>query len=215
MNQFTPAQVKAIHTWTEQRDALLREIGVFSTQSAEVQKKLKEDGLALEDIHNQIAEGRGRIAELAAVEERWRNSLPADIAELEVRKSRLEGEVVEKELKAKSAEDKYQIVTGATKDLSDAHVVMTDQAKIVEGVLGGIIQTSIAHASDAKVVMDEVRTIALEVIEKSRKNIETADIVIPKLTQFVVDLQRPIPVRRVPDRQVFRHVNPTDKEPQE
>ncbi len=193
---FTPAQVKAIQTWTEQRDALLREIGIFSTESGEVQKKLKEEGLSLEDIHNQIAEARGRLAELNALEERWRTSVSTDIHELEVRKSRLEGEVVAENLKLKSAEEKYALVTSATTELSSAHVIMTDQAAIVNRVVGEIIETSQTHISGMKIIMTEIKTVSDQVIEKGNENVRQTGIVLEKLPRYIFELQKPIPLRK-------------------
>lgn len=215
MNSFTPAQVKAIQTWTEQRDALLREIGIVTTDLGEVTKNLKASAQSLTDIQQQIAESRGRLAELATLEDRMRTSLATDIAELEVRKSRLEGEVAEKELLVKKADEQYAEKVAATQTLSGANDLISDQAAIVDKMVGSAIHTSETHIADMKVVMTEIKALSDEVIAKSEKNIETADLVIPKMTQFIIDLQRPIPVRRIPDRQVFRNMNPQSKETKE
>lgn len=207
MNNLTPAQMKVIETWTEQRDSLLRDIGIHTTELNEKKKLNIEAGLALADIHTQLSECRGRLAELSALEDRWRSSLSTDISELEVRKSRLEAEIVTKELELKSTNEKYVIITASIDTLSNAHDKMSDQAAIVNKVVGELIETAEKHFSGMRTTFAEVNTIATEVIDKANKNIETSNIVIPKMTQFIIDLQRPIPVRRVPERQVFRHMN--------
>ena len=185
-----------IQGWTEQRDALLREIGIYTIERDTVKKESEAQGLALADLHIQIGEARGRIAELTALEERYKTSVSTEVSVLEVRKSRLEGECTVLEERAKGADEKYAIVTMATNDLQIAHDTMKDQSMIVSKVVGEIIQTSQIHTSDMKSVMEEIRTISTEVIDKSNKNITQADIVLNKLTMRVIDNQRPIPVRR-------------------
>lgn len=197
MNTFTPVQQKAIQSWTEQRDSLLREIGNYSTELNLLKDSTKEKGLALADLHESIAEARGRISELSALEERTKGSLSVEIVELEVRKSRLQGEVILLEEKCNDEAGRYAALVEATTALESAHDIMKDQAAIVNRVAGEMIETSQLHTSEMKNIMEEIRTISTEVIEKSEKNIATADITLNKLTMHVVDSQRPIPVRRL------------------
>lgn len=196
MNKFTFEQQKAIQAWTDQRDTLLRDIGNSSTQLEALQKSTKEQGLALADLHNSISEARGRIAEITALEERMKGSLSAEVAELEVRKSRLEGECLALVQKVDVAIATHEAVVGSTQLLQSAHDTMKDQAAIVNKVVGEVIETSQTHTSEMKTVMSEIRTVSNEVIEKSKENIKTADITLNKLTMYIVDSQRPIPVRR-------------------
>lgn len=197
MNQHTPAQIKVIQTWTEQRDTLLREIGILSTQLESLKKETKEEGLALADLHKSIAEARGRIAELVALEDRYKGSLSTEVAELLTRKSKLESECATKEADLKTATEKYQVTTNAIVDLSKAHDVMKDQAVIVNKVTGELIETSQLHISNLKNSIGEIQTIADQIIEKGNANIAQTNIVLEKLPRYIFELQKPIPVRRV------------------
>ncbi len=196
MPQHTPAQIKAIQAWTEERDSLLRDIGIYSVELEALKKDTKGEGLALADLHRSISEARGRLAELDALEARYRNSLSTDIATLEVRKSRLEGECVLLEEKLKGGNEKYEIVTAATAVLEAAHDVMKDQSAIVNRVVGEIITTSQTHTSEMGTIMAEIRTIATEVIEKGNTNVAQTNIILEKLPKYIFELQKPIPVRR-------------------
>jgi len=196
MTQFTPAQTKAIQGWTEQRDTLLRQIGVYSAELEEKKKGVVQSGLDFAALEKQIAEARGRLAEIDALEARYRGSLATDIAELEVRKTRLEGECTLMEEKLKSGAEKYSIITAATDSLEAAHVVMKDQSAIVNRVVGEIIQTSTLHTSEMKTMMAEIKTVADGIIEKGNFNIAQTGIIIEKLPKYIFELQRPIPVRR-------------------
>lgn len=197
MNQFTPAQIAAIKGWTEQRDALFREIGSASTELEVITKSKTEGGLALADIQQQIAEARGRIAELDALEARLRDSVASDVSVLIERKSRLEGECAVLEERAKGASDKYAVVTMATIDIQSAHDTMKDQSAIVNRVVGEIITTSTTHTSEMKTIMDEIKTVAADVIEKGNANTANTSALMETVPVFVAKLQKSIATRRV------------------
>lgn len=193
---LTAAQIKVIQTWTEERDALLREIGNYSTELGELKKSTKAEGLALADLHTSIAEARGRISELEALETRYRGSLATDISTLEVRKSRLEGECVLLEEKIKGGNEQYVIVTAATETLQSANDTMKDQAAIVNTVVGDIIKTSQVHISDMDVLVARIKTVATDVIDRGEQNVAQANLLIETVPLFVAKLQKSISIPR-------------------
>lgn len=196
MNNFTPVQQRAIQTWTEQRDALLREIGMYSTELNTLKASTTESGLALADLHKSIAEARGRLAELDALEERYKGSVSLEVAELEARKSRLQSECSSLEEKCRSKEKEYSDLSNLISVLQGAHDTMKDQAAIVNRITGELVQTSQNHISEIKSSLVEIRTISAEVIEKGNENVKQTGIILEKLPKYIFELQRPIPVRR-------------------
>ena len=208
MNQLTPAQVKVIETWTERRDSLLKEIGVHQTELNDLTKSTIEKGLALAELHKQIENARGRLSEITALEDRWRTSLSSDIAELEVRKTRLTAECELKEKAIKTSEEEQARISASIAVLCDAHDKMADQAQIVNKVVGEIIQTSTLHTSEVKTVMSEVRTISAEVISKSNENVKQTNIILEKLPKYIFELQRPIPIRQYSEARGKTQIDP-------
>lgn len=196
MNPHTPAQLNAIRTWTEERDALRNEIGTLTTERDGIAQSTREGAEALTDLNNRIAEARGRIAELDALEERHRTSVATDISELEARKSRLEAECVAKEEAIKVLGSRQTDAMHNIEVLVLAHDKMSDQATIVDQVVGQVIETSKQAVSDMKIDMAEVHTVALEVIAKGNENVTQTNVVLEKMPKFIFDMQRPIPVRR-------------------
>ncbi len=196
MNGFTPAQQKAIQGWTEQRDALLREIGNYSAELGTLKDSTKTEGLALADLHRSISEAKGRLLEIDALEVRMRASLPTDVAELEARKSRLEAECNAKEDELKTLDARKGETVASIEALVLAHDRMSDQATIVDQVVGQVIETSKTAITDVKEMMLEIQVISTSVIDKSNENIAQANIVIDKMPKVIFDMQRPIPVRR-------------------
>ncbi len=196
MQSLTPPQLQQLQSWAEKRDAILGEIRNFSIELEGLQKSTKDQGQNLAALHVSIGEARGRLAELDALEQRMRTSLPHDIAELEVRKSRLQGECSLLDAKLDAGADKYAVITLAVTDLELAHGVMKDQAAIVNRVVGEIIQTSQVHTSEMKTIMAEVRTVAAEVIEKGNANIAQANSLSKTVPLFVAKLQQSIAAPR-------------------
>ena len=75
----TPAQKNAILTWTEQRDNLLKEIGVLKTEKEAIQKENKEEAASAEELRLKSAEIQGRIDVLEVLENRQKSSLSIEI----------------------------------------------------------------------------------------------------------------------------------------
>lgn len=196
MEGITPTQQKSLETWAAQRDALLREIGQYQVECEALRKEKIESGLALNDLHVQIAETRGRLAEIDAMEEVRRNSLSIDVAELEARKSRLESECKAKEDELKIFDERKREKIASIDLLILTHAKMADQAKVVDEVVGQVIATSQKHTGEIAETMANIRTLALEVIEKGNENVKQTGIVLEKLPQYIFELQKPIPIRR-------------------
>ncbi len=186
-----------MQTWAEKRDGLLREIGIYSTQLDELKKSLKESGLALADLHQSIAEAKGRIAESEALEVRHQGSLTVEVAELAVRKSRLESECLVLQNKLLAGSEQYGIVRAATEKLQSAHDTMKDQAAIVDRLAGEMVQTSTLHSSELQTITAEVRALSDQVVQRANENLAQTKIILEKLPRYIFELQKPIPVRRM------------------
>ncbi len=193
---LTPAQLNVIRTWTEQRDALLKEVGELTTERDGLQTSNAEGAASFTDLQNRISEAKGRIAELDALEQRHRTSVATDIAELEARKSRLESECEAKEAALRVLGTRQDDAIHNIEILVLAHDKMSDQAKIVDEVVGQVIETSKTAISDMKIDMAAIHTVATEVIDRGNENVKQTNIVIDGLPKFIFEMQKPIPVRR-------------------
>lgn len=196
MNNLTPSQQKMLQTWAEERDKLLRDVGALNTELNENRKLLTDGGLSLADLHKQIAETKGRLAELDALETRMRGSLSIDVAELTAQKSRLEAECAAKAVESKTWDERIAEKISNVQILVLAHDKMSDQATIVDQVVGQVIQRSKDALSEIGTMLAQIRTVSAEVIEKGTANVAQTNIVLEKLPKFIFDLERPIPVRR-------------------
>lgn len=197
MKNYTPQQVQSIQGWTEERDGLLRDIGNYSTQLQETIKSTKQAAINKADIDIQVAEARGRLSEIETHETYRRTSLPNDIAELEIRKSRLEEECLALSNKKAEKEREYETVCNATKDIIAAHDTMKDQSGIVDRVVGEIIQTSEKHTSEMKTIMSEIQTISNSIMDRGNEVLSKTQTLLDSIPKLIVSLQRSLRVRRI------------------
>lgn len=196
MDNLTPQQKQMLQTWAEKRDSLIRDIGTYQTELDTIKSDVKTQGLALADLHTQIAEVKGRLAEIIALEDRHRNSVSIEVSDLEVRKSRLQAECSGIEIELREKSNVMAVVLVSTKELQSIHTTMQDQVKIIESITSHIIETNKLYTTDMKATISEIKIISDQVIEKAETNISQTNIILEKLPKYIFELQKPIHIRR-------------------
>lgn len=196
MNGYTPAQTKVIETWTEQRDALLREIGVLQTEASDLAKNNREASAAFTDIQNRILKAEGRLAEIERFEEQRKTLVSAEVAELEARKSKLEAECIERERAVEVAAAKEFESFAKITSLADAASKWEGQANILTETVGTIVRMGEKHLSETAALSEKMSSVMSEVITKGDENVKQTGVVLEKLPRYIFELQRPIPLRR-------------------
>jgi len=192
----TPAQKNAILTWTEQRDNLLKEIGVLNTEKEAIHKANKEQAESADELRLKSAEIQGRLDVLEVLENRQKSSLSIEIVELEKRKSQLETEITAKEAESKVFDKTKVEKMTSIELLSMVHTKVSEQTKILEETVGKVIKSAETHTSNMVEMVSNIETIATQVIDKSNKNVEQTNIVLEKLPRYIFELEKPIPIRR-------------------
>jgi len=192
----TPAQKNAILTWTEQRDNLLKEIGVLNTEKEAIHKANKEQAESADELRLKSAEIQGRLDVLEVLENRQKSSLSIEIVELEKRKSQLETEITAKEAESKVFDKTKVEKMTSIELLSMVHTKVSEQTKVLEETVGKVIKSAETHTSNMVEMVSNIETIATQVIDKSNKNVEQTNIVLEKLPRYIFELEKPIPIRR-------------------
>jgi len=197
MDENTSEQLKAIQTWSEQRESLLFEIGSLSTERDRLSEAVTEKSHSLTDVALDISNAHGRLTILKTLEEHSRSSVSLDVAQLEARKSRLEAECVAEEEYLKILDFRCSEKVAEIGVLSLAQDKMSNQSEVVDQIVGQVIEKSLSAVSDMKVFMADIETIVGHVIQKSNENVNQTNIVLEKLPRYIFELQKPIPIRRV------------------
>lgn len=185
-----------LQTWAEERDTLLRDIGARSTELQDLTKATTEKGQNLSALHVSIAEATGRLIEIEALEARHRSSVSADIAELEIRKTRLEGDCATLEARAKGASEKYEITNSATAEIVSTHEIIREQGRTIASVVGDVAEKVQKLLLGVQFLITEIETVSTRVIDKSTENVTQTNIVLKELPRYIFELQKPLRIRR-------------------
>ena len=207
----TPAQKNAILTWTEQRDLLLKEIGVLNTEKETIQKANKEEAASAEELRLKSAEIQGTLYVLEVLENRQKSSLSIEIVELEKRKSQLEAEITAKEAESKVFDKTKVEKMTSIELLSMVHTKVSEQTKVLEETVGKVIKSAETHTSNMVEMVSNIETIATQVIDKSNKNVEQTNIVLEKLPRYIFELEKPIPLRKTYAAKAGAKIEPEEK----
>lgn len=196
MNPLNPAQQRQMQAWAEQRDSLLREIATHTIERDNKRKEANAEALRLTDLHRSISNAEGSLSVLDRLEEVKKNSVSAEVADLVVRKSKLEVEIHAIEDKKIAAKREHDIIVASIADLSDSHGAIKEQVDAIKSILGHIKTTSAEHLQQVAEIVIGIRSVSDAVIDRSNENLGQTKIIIEKLPKYIFELQRPIPIRR-------------------
>ncbi len=194
---FNPAQQKQLETWAEQRDKIIQEIGSLSTERDSLLKENKEHGLAYSDLQKSIAEAKGRLLEINAVEERFKTSLSLEVTELIARKGRLESEIETKNIELKGIEDKKKTLLSTIDTIISLHDKAFDRIGVMDEMVSSVKLISQDNIFEMKQFLQAVKTSCEEIVAVNRENVATAKIVLDKFSKFIFEIQKPIPLRNL------------------
>lgn len=200
MNQFTPDQKSKLVSWAEQRDTILREIGNAKIELDSINLSKKDAAISHTEISGRISEAKGRLAEIDAAEDRYRLSIATDIAELIARKSRLESEIETKTVELKSIDEKKNLIIEMITTLTNVHDKVFDRATAMDALIGHVVEIAQKHVSDTNGFMRNLGNAFQKMIDRGELNVKQTNIVLEKLPKYIFELQRPIPVRRIPNQ---------------
>jgi len=209
MNGLTAQQKESLKTWSDQRDALLREVSLLQNQKDTLQKESIVLGQSNNELQLSIAENKGRLIEIKEVEDRYRNSLSNDIAKFIAEKSKIEEEIVTKKEQLKLVESKKDEVISSINVLLKTHDQFFDRLSSLETIAEDIQKVSKVNINELKSFANDLKKSFEDVIAVNTSNVAQTKIILDKLPRYIFELQKPIPVRRI-DRKTF--IKPDNKE---
>ena len=83
-------QMKSIKSWTEQRDALLKDISILSSTKNNLIEETKVIGFNKADLQEQVALHKGRLLEVQESEDLRKTVISSELSDLIVKKSEAE-----------------------------------------------------------------------------------------------------------------------------
>lgn len=198
---MTPDQKNQIKSWSEQRDSLLREIGVLTTERDGLSASNIAGAVAFTDVEKRIEEARGRLSVLCELEELKRNSVSSEIVSLIEQKSKLEVEIRNKETELITVSNSIIAAKDNFAFLDQAQERLMVSANGLMEVIVVASRAGVDHISEMKREAAGLQGSVGVLIETGNKSIEGMKFVLEKLPRYIFELQKPIPVRRIPNRE--------------
>jgi len=197
---MTPAQQQKIATWAEQRDTLIREIGILETEKAAKTTTNIELGSSNAELEKQIAGKRGILSELEAKEERFRNSLATDIVELATQKSRLEAEIQTKRTDIRALDKEKISIIETIGVLTTLHQTAADRVDSMDQIFerSRIVNEQGLHSLQE--FLATMKTMVDETSVSYGKVMEVNTQVLDKLPQYIFQMEKQIIERHAPLR---------------
>lgn len=194
------AQQQKIATWAEQRDGLIREIGILETEKAIGIKTNKELGLSNIDLEKQIAEKKGILSQLKETEDRFRDSVSKDVSDLIAQKSSLESEVDALNVEISFLNNKKSEIKENIALLIELHDKALDRVEAIDHVVERARTLSHEQFARMQDFLNKLRIMVDDTTKIHTETMKVGSLALEKFPRFIFEMQRVIPVRRPMDR---------------
>ena len=190
MDEFTKDQKNSLKTWAEQRDEVLLEIETSRVTNEKLQVVNKELADSNTDIEARMNVIIGRIEELKIKESELPKVISKEVALLESKKTTLESEVI---LLGKMIEilkpQKDSLEVSIEKALATFETVK-EETLLLDKVVDRVTQVSKNNSEKINLLVSDLETSLIEIIEVNRKNVLETNIVIDKVPKMIMECQK-------------------------
>lgn len=183
-------QNQQIKTWSEQRDSLLNEIRILNSEKESIMNETKSLGLALSDLHKSINESKGRIEELVALENRYKESLSIDISGLIIQKSKLESDIELQTIVLKETLEKERNTIKLIESFTSFYNDIIEKISTLNKVAFESSEINQKNVLEINTLIDSLKKGVEEIIDLNQRNITETNIVINKVPAMLVELQK-------------------------
>lgn len=190
-------QQQMLKSWAERRDEILRDISVAEARKEALDKSNIDGGLAFAALENQISEAKGRLMEITIAEDRHKNSVSLEVADLISQKSRLEAEVEGKEIEIEKLDEKREMAIENIRNVISLHEKAFNQVTTMDQIVGHVRTLSDENISQMKALFDALKKSCEEIINTNGSNVAEAKIILNTMQRYIVEMAKPMPVRRV------------------
>lgn len=195
---MTPGQQQKLTSWAEQRDELIRVIADLETRKNLLDTSNKEAAESFTELTNRISHAKGKLEEILALEERVAGSTRQDIVELLTQKSRLESEIETKKAEITGLDKEKALIVEMITTMSSTYKDVFDKVRVLENFVQRVKEISGNNIVDITTVFTELKSSCEEIIKINGDNVSQTKIILEKLPKYIFELQKPIPIRRLP-----------------
>ncbi len=190
MNPFALDQKKQVETWAEQRDRILREISLHTSELEGLKKSCNQEALALTDLERNVSQKRGEFDAILLAEDRFKTSISSEVVDLTLQKSNLEKDIEIKKLELQGLETQKSEILENIQVLNTINDKVVNRSAEIDEIIGKSIKLSEESTSDLTTLMTLVKKGCGEIVELNDKNVKATNEVLEKLPAMLVELQK-------------------------
>jgi len=190
MDEFTTEQKDSLKTWAEQRDEILLEIGNSKVINEKLQAVNKDLANSNTDIETRMNVIIGRIEELKIKESELPAVISKEVALLESKKTTLESEIplLNKIIEILKPQ-KDSLESDIEKALATFNTIK-EETLLLDKVVDRVTQISKGNTDKINLLVSDLETSLVEIIEVNRKNVLETNIVIDKVPKMIMEAQK-------------------------
>jgi len=188
--EITPEQKAYLATFAGQRDAALLEISNLQTVKERLEKTNKELAASSTDIHNQVQQAMGRLAELDKTEKEYDSIVSGSLMENMIKKTRLEGNVTSLEKTVKILSDQKDSLLKDTYLLTEVFNVVNNRVGVLDKVVDHVVKVSQQNEDEISRIVSNLKASLKGLVDINQKNVTETNQVLDKLPRMLVELQR-------------------------
>lgn len=187
---LTPEQNAQLASWSEQRDAALREISVLTDQKFKLSKEVEGLSASKTLVKDETLKIEGRLEELNKREKEYEEIVSIKVAELEAKKTGLETEVSSLVKEVADLNRKKDVLNEIILSLSSIKERVVDHVNSIESTMK-VASDAFAANSDSMIQLVAKLSESVEkIIDINNGNVKKTLEVIEDLPRIYVELRK-------------------------
>jgi chromosome segregation ATPase len=187
---LTPEQNAQLASWSEQRDAALREISVLTDQKFKLSKEVEGLSASKTLIQDETLKLEGRLEELNKREREYEEIVSIKVAELEAKKSGLESDVTALNKEVIDLNKKKDVLSEIVINLVSIKEKVTDHVNSIESTIK-VASDAFNKNSDSMIQLVAKLSESVEkIIDINNGNVKKTLEVIEDLPRIYVELRK-------------------------
>lgn len=200
MDPFTPEQTNQLDAWAIARDKILVEISNLTRDKQVLTGQNIDLADSNTEIETKINKALGRLEELNKKEEEFKNLVQSETAQLISEKTKLQAEIPALQKEIGGLISQKMLLTETINTLTDVHDKVFDKTSALDQIVEHVTRVSGQNIIDMDAFMVSLKKSVQEIMDKNSENVKTTNIVLEKLPKYIFELEKPIPIRRMPGK---------------
>lgn len=162
-------QMKSIKSWTEQRDALLKDISILSSTKNNLIEETKVIGFNKADLQEQVALHKGRLLEVQESEDLRKTVISSELSDLIVKKSEAENVLKTVQDDVVSLQEKKTLLLKDLEVLLPTYERIAFQIGALNETVNNVVRVNQENTKDFNVLIYNVSNILRDLVAEIKQ----------------------------------------------